>query len=39
LLAQRVGQVFITAPRQDELPAGLRLPVWSVHQGVVTEAT
>lgn len=39
LLAQRVGQVFITAPRRDELPTGLRLPIWSVHQGVVTEAT
>jgi len=39
LLAQRVGQVFVTAPRRDELPAGLNLPVWSVHQGVVTEGS
>lgn len=35
LLAQRVGQVFVTAPRKDELPAGLRMPVWSVHEGIV----
>jgi len=38
LLAQRVGQVFVTAPRRDELPRDLSLPVWSVRQGVVTEA-
>ena len=38
LVAQRVGQVFITAPRRDELPTGLRRPVWTVHEGVVTEA-
>lgn len=38
LLARRRGQVFITAPRQDELPAGLALPVWSVSQGAVTAA-
>lgn len=38
LLGQRVGQVFVTAPRADELPAGLQLPVWSVHQGVVQPA-
>jgi DNA replication and repair protein RecF len=38
LLTQRVGQVFVTAPRHDELPAGLQLPIWSVRQGVVTEA-
>ncbi len=38
LLSQRAGQVFVTAPRRDELPAGLRLPVWTVHQGVVTGA-
>ena len=38
LLARRQGQVFITAPRRDELPAGLALPVWSVSQGAVTAA-
>jgi DNA replication and repair protein RecF len=38
LLAQPVGQVFVTAPRRDELPSGLQLPIWKVHQGVVTEA-
>ena len=38
LLTQPVGQVFVTAPRRDELPAGLKLPIWKVHQGVVTEA-
>jgi len=36
LLARRAGQVFVTAPRGDELPAGLALPVWSVLEGVVT---
>ncbi len=39
LLAQRVGQVFVTAPRRDELPKGLALPVWSVQHGVVREGT
>lgn len=38
LLVRRRGQVFITAPRRDELPAGLALPVWSVHQGAVSAA-
>lgn len=35
LLAEGTRQVFITAPRRDELPKGLTLPVWSVSQGVV----
>jgi len=39
LLAERTSQVFITAPRRDELPKGLALPVWSVLRGVVTAAT
>jgi hypothetical protein len=30
------AQVFITAPRLDELPAGLRLPVWRVEDGKVS---
>jgi DNA replication and repair protein RecF len=38
LLVQPVGQVFVTAPRRDELPSELRLPVWSVLNGVITEA-
>jgi DNA replication and repair protein RecF len=38
LLARRRGQVFITAPRPDELPVGLALPVWSVRQGAVVAA-
>lgn len=29
-------QVFLTAPRPDELPAGLALPVWRVEAGKVT---
>jgi len=37
LLARRGGQVFVTAPRRDELPGELDLPVWTVHQGVVKE--
>ncbi|HEX5004049.1 MAG TPA: DNA replication and repair protein RecF [Gemmatimonadales bacterium] len=35
LLSGKVGQVFVTAPREDELPKGLRLPIWSVNGGVV----
>jgi DNA replication and repair protein RecF len=35
LLARRVGQVFVTAPRRDELPESLGLPTWTVHQGDV----
>ena len=38
LLARRQGQVFITAPRRDELPDGLELPIWSVDRGGVTVA-
>lgn len=33
LLGQRRAQVFITAPREDELPSGLNLPVWRVAGG------
>lgn len=33
LIGERRAQVFITAPRKDELPAGLRLPVWQVAGG------
>jgi DNA replication and repair protein RecF len=33
LFAGSPAQVFITAPRRDELPAGLRLPVWRVEGG------
>jgi DNA replication and repair protein RecF len=36
LLAHGAGQVFVTTPRRDELPAGLALPVWSVLGGAVT---
>lgn len=35
LLAEGRRQVFITAPRRDELPAGLALPVWPVSRGAV----
>jgi DNA replication and repair protein RecF len=39
-LSQRLfkgrGQVFVTAPREDELPAGIQLPVWRVEEGRVT---
>jgi DNA replication and repair protein RecF len=33
LLGTRAAQVFISAPRADELPRGLDLPVWRVAQG------
>jgi DNA replication and repair protein RecF len=33
LLGERQAQVFVTAPRKDELPGGLRLPVWRVVGG------
>lgn len=36
LFAGRSAQVFITSPRQDELPEGLALPVWQVASGRVT---
>jgi hypothetical protein len=29
--------MFVTAPRRDELPEGLELPVFSVRDGVVRE--
>lgn len=29
------SQVFLTAPRRDELPAGLDLPIWRVDHGAV----
>lgn len=32
------AQVFLSAPRGDELPLGLRLPVWGLDQGRVTTA-
>ncbi len=31
-------QVFVSAPRRDELPRGLDLPVWTVVEGRVREA-
>jgi len=36
LIGRGSAQVFITAPREDEMPAGLRLPVWRVAAGRVT---
>lgn len=35
LFGARRSQVFITAPRADELPSGLKLPVWRVVSGRV----
>jgi DNA replication and repair protein RecF len=35
LIGQRRAQVFVTSPRAGELPAGLRLPVWTVADGKV----
>ncbi|HWA16728.1 MAG TPA: DNA replication and repair protein RecF [Gemmatimonadales bacterium] len=32
----RGAQVFLSAPRSDELPVGLRLPVWTLDRGRVT---
>lgn len=32
-----VGQVFVTAPRRDELPEGLELPVFEVREGRVAS--
>jgi DNA replication and repair protein RecF len=34
-LMGRGRQVFVTAPRRDELPDGIALPVWTVEGGVV----
>lgn len=36
LLATAERQVFLTAPRQDELPGDLALPVWRMDAGKVT---
>ena len=38
LLGLGERQVFLTSPRADELPPGLDLPVWRVHQGRVIGA-
>jgi DNA replication and repair protein RecF len=38
LFGLRERQVFLTSPRADELPPGLDLPVWRVHQGRVIGA-
>ena len=38
LFGGRSPQVFLTAPRAEELPAGLGLPVWRVDQGRITTA-
>lgn len=38
LFGERRAQVFITAPRPDELPDGLALPRWRVEAGVVAAA-
>jgi DNA replication and repair protein RecF len=37
LFGRRLTQVFITAPRSDQLPAGLKLPVWRVVSGKVSS--
>jgi DNA replication and repair protein RecF len=33
LLAPGLRQVFVTAPRRDELPESLELPIWQVEEG------
>ena len=38
LFGGRSPQVFLTAPRAEELPAGLGLPVWRVDQGRIATA-
>jgi DNA replication and repair protein RecF len=38
LLDRTERQVFLTSPRQEELPPELDLPVWRVSQGRVTSA-
>jgi DNA replication and repair protein RecF len=30
------GQIFVTAPRTDELPPGFELPIWRIEAGTVT---
>jgi DNA replication and repair protein RecF len=37
LFGDRAAQVFITAPRAEELPSGLALPVWHIVRGAVME--
>ena len=37
LVGHEGRQVFVTSPRQDELPEGLELPVWVVETGRVRE--
>ncbi len=37
LVQPAVRQVFLTAPRPDELPAAVSLPVWTVESGKVSE--
>jgi len=37
LMQPELRQVFVTAPRPDELPAAVRLPRWAVAGGKVTE--
>ncbi|MBK6421207.1 MAG: DNA replication and repair protein RecF [Gemmatimonadetes bacterium] len=37
LFGGRPAQVFVSAPREDELPADLELPVWRVAAGAVSE--
>ncbi len=38
LLRDHHGQVFLTAPRLDELPKNLGLPVWGVARGRIDES-
>ena len=37
LMRPELRQVFVTAPRPDELPAAVRLPRWAVAGGKVSE--
>jgi DNA replication and repair protein RecF len=37
LLGSADRQVFVTAPRSDELPAEIELPVWEIREGRVTS--
>jgi DNA replication and repair protein RecF len=38
LIGSEDRQVFLTAPRQDELPEEIGLPVWEIRKGRVTRA-
>jgi DNA replication and repair protein RecF len=38
LLDEPERQLFVTAPRRDELPAGLDLPIWYIKAGHVEES-